>query len=52
MLKIAKFGGSSLANAEQFCKVKHIIELDSLRKVVVVSAVGRRNPQEAKITDL
>lgn len=52
MLKIAKFGGSSLANAEQFRKVKHIIELDPLRKVVVVSAAGRRNPQEAKITDL
>ncbi|MDD4211992.1 MAG: aspartate kinase [Bacilli bacterium] len=52
MLKIAKFGGSSLANHQQFQKVKQIIEQDPLRKVVVVSAIGRRDARDAKLTDL
>lgn len=52
MVKIVKFGGSSLADAEQFAKVKKIIEADYLRKVVVVSAIGKRDEKEAKVTDL
>lgn len=52
MIKITKFGGSSLANAQQFQKVKHIIESDPARRFVVVSAVGRANKHDNKITDL
>ena len=43
MIKVAKFGGSSVAGAEQFRKVKHIIEEDPSRRVVVVSAAGKRD---------
>ena len=52
MIKITKFGGSSLANAQQFAKVKHIIESDPARRFVVVSAVGRANKHDNKVTDL
>lgn len=52
MIKITKFGGSSCADAGQFRKVKSIIESDAARKFVVVSAAGRRNKQDNKITDL
>ncbi|WP_075878012.1 aspartate kinase [Merdibacter massiliensis] len=52
MIKITKFGGSSLANAQQFQKVKHIIESDPSRRFVVVSAVGRANKHDNKVTDL
>jgi aspartate kinase len=52
MVTVVKFGGSSLANAEQFKKVKNIIVADPLRKIVVVSAPGKRNKEDAKITDL
>ena len=52
MLKVAKFGGSSLAGAEQFRKVKEIIEADPSRMCVVVSAAGKRNKKDSKITDL
>ena len=38
MLKVVKFGGSSLASAESFQKVKNIVEADKSRTVVVVSA--------------
>ena len=38
MLKVAKFGGSSVARAEQFKKVKEIVKMDASRKFVVVSA--------------
>ena len=48
----AKFGGSSLANANCFKKVKEIIEADKRRRYVVVSAPGRRFKSDAKITDL
>ena len=51
-IKVTKFGGSSLANAEQFRKVKGIIESDSKRKYVIPSAPGKRNPKDSKITDL
>ena len=52
MLKAVKFGGSSVAGAEQFEKVKHIIEADASRRVVVVSAAGKRSSDDHKLTDL
>lgn len=51
-MKVSKFGGTSLANASQIKKVLSIIRSDSDRKYVVVSAPGKRNPQDLKITDL
>jgi len=52
MLKVAKFGGSSVAGAEQFKKVKAIVDADQARSIVVVSAAGRRNKADHKLTDL
>ena len=52
MLKVVKFGGSSVASAQQFRKVKHIIESDPSRRVVVASAAGKRTPDDHKMTDL
>ena len=52
MLKITKFGGSSVANATQFRKVKDIITSDEARRFVVVSASGRENKEDNKVTDL
>lgn len=52
MLKVLKFGGSSLADAAQFAKVKHIVESDPTRRVVIVSAPGKRFSEDHKITDL
>ena len=52
MLVVTKFGGSSLSCATQFEKVKNIIESDAKRKIVVVSALGKRDPKDTKITDL
>ena len=52
MIKVAKFGGSSVADAEQFRKVKAIVESDPDRRFVVVSAVGRRFSDDNKVTDL
>lgn len=52
MIKVAKFGGSSVAGAEQFRKVKHIIEEDPSRRVVIVSAAGKRDGSDHKLTDL
>ena len=49
---VAKFGGSSLANADQFKKVKAIIEADKNRRYIVPSAPGKRNDNDYKITDL
>ncbi|MDY3251309.1 MAG: aspartate kinase [Candidatus Choladocola sp.] len=49
---VAKFGGSSLADAGQFRKVKEIIEKDEARRYVVPSAPGKRNSEDEKITDL
>ncbi|MEG0291111.1 MAG: aspartate kinase [Anaerovoracaceae bacterium] len=51
-IKVTKFGGSSVADAIQIGKIKSIIEADSERKYVVVSAPGKRFPQDSKITDL
>lgn len=52
MITVAKFGGSSLASSEQFNKVKNIIEKDKKRKIVVVSAPGKRFKEDSKVTDL
>lgn len=52
MIKITKFGGSSVASAEQFRKVKAIIAADPARRFVVVSAAGKANKTDNKITDL
>lgn len=51
-MKVAKFGGSSLANAEQFRKVGNIIKEDEDRKFIVVSAPGKRHDLDYKMTDL
>ena len=51
-LKVTKFGGSSLADANQFKKVKNIIMADEARKFVVPSAPGKRDKKDVKITDL
>jgi aspartate kinase len=49
---VAKFGGSSLANACQFNKVKAIVATDPRRRFIVPSAPGKRAPEDHKITDL
>lgn len=49
---VAKFGGSSLSDAGQFKKVKHIIELNPDRRFIVPSAPGKRDSDDIKITDL
>lgn len=51
-LKVAKFGGSSVADALQINKIKNIIENDKDIKYVVVSAPGKRFSEDSKITDL
>lgn len=52
MLKVVKFGGSSVASAEQFRKVKAVMEADPARRVAVISAAGKRTPDDHKMTDL
>ena len=52
MLKVTKFGGSSMADAGQYRKVRSILEADPARKVVIVSAAGKRDKKDHKITDL
>lgn len=52
MLKVLKFGGSSMADAQQLSKVRSIVESDPSRRVVVVSAAGKRFKNDHKITDL
>ena len=52
MLKVCKFGGSSMADAGQYRKVRDIILSDPHRRVVIVSAAGKRNSSDHKITDL
>lgn len=52
MKKVVKFGGSSLASAEQFAKVGKIINADEQRKFVVPSAPGKRNSKDTKVTDM
>ncbi|MEE1248353.1 MAG: aspartate kinase [Lachnospiraceae bacterium] len=52
MIKVVKFGGSSLASATQFAKVGNIIRADESRKYVVPSAPGKRNSKDTKVTDM
>ena len=52
MLKVTKFGGSSMADAGQYRKVRDIVFADPERKVVIVSAAGKRNSADHKLTDL
>ena len=52
MIKVVKFGGSSLASAGQFAKVGDIIRSDESRKYVVPSAPGKRNAKDTKVTDM
>ena len=52
MKKVVKFGGSSLASAEQFKKVGDIIRADESRKFVVPSAPGKRFSDDIKVTDM
>ena len=51
-VKVCKFGGTSLADANQFRKVRAIIGAEPGRRVIVVSAPGKRHKQDQKITDL
>lgn len=51
-IKVAKFGGTSLADANQMLKVRDIVLSDESRRYVVPSAPGKRNVKDQKITDL
>ncbi len=51
-IRVAKFGGTSVATAVQLLKVKAIIEADPRRSVVVVSAPGKAHAKDTKVTDL
>lgn len=51
-IKVCKFGGSSVADAEQIRRVQAIIEVDPDRRFIVVSAPGKRHDDDKKITDL
>ena len=50
-MKVVKFGGSSLASASQLQKVLNIVKSDENRKFVVVSAPGKRDNNDTKVTD-
>ena len=52
MIKVVKFGGSSLASAEQIRKVGDIIRKDETRRYVIPSAPGKRTPKDTKVTDM
>ncbi len=52
LTKVVKFGGSSLADANQFVKVANIIRADEARRYVVPSAPGKREPKDIKVTDM
>ena len=51
-MKVVKFGGSSMADAGQYRKIRDILMADPERRVVVVSAAGKRFSDDHKITDL
>lgn len=51
-VKVSKFGGSSVADAIQFAKLRKIVESDPNRRFIVVSAPGKRFAEDSKITDL
>ncbi len=52
MIKVCKFGGSSLASSEQFKKIKNIVYKEEERKVIVASACGKAFKEDHKVTDL
>ncbi len=52
MIKVVKFGGSSLADAEHFRQVASIVKADPTRRFVVPSAPGKRDKNDTKVTDL
>ena len=51
-IKVVKFGGSSLADAEHFRRVAAIVKADPSRRYVVASAPGKRNREDTKVTDM
>ena len=51
-MKVSKFGGTSVASAEQIKKVAAIVSSDPTRKIIVVSAPGKRFSEDEKVTDL
>lgn len=51
-MTVAKFGGSSVASAAQIKKVKDILDSDKNRKIIIVSAPGKRNKDDEKVTDM
>lgn len=51
-MKVVKFGGGSLASGAQLEKVFQIVTSDPERRAVVVSAPGKRHPEDTKVTDL
>ena len=51
-MKVCKFGGTSVATAEQIKKVANIVKSDPSRKVIVVSAPGKRFSEDEKVTVL
>jgi aspartate kinase len=51
-MKVAKFGGTSLADAGQIAKVFEIVKADPDRRIIVVSAPGKRSNEDIKVTDL
>lgn len=52
MIKVCKFGGSSLANSKQFKRIKKIVNEQDERKIIVASACGKTNKNDHKVTDL
>ncbi len=51
-MKVVKFGGSSVASAEQIAKAIKIVQSDAERRIVVVSAPGKRTENDTKVTDM
>ena len=51
-VKVAKFGGTSVADADQIRKVEAIVRADKDRRYIVPSAPGKRSATDSKITDL
>ncbi|MBM2658949.1 aspartate kinase [Staphylococcus pseudoxylosus] len=51
-MKVAKFGGSSVSTADQIKKVLNIVNSDEDRKIIIVSAPGKRHKEDVKTTDL
>ena len=51
-VKVVKFGGSSLADAEHFRQVADIVKADPARRYVVPSAPGKRSKEDTKVTDM